>query len=513
MSFAFRLSAAVVVALLAGPAGAEPFHIQQAITQLDGHAAELMESSDIPGMAVAVVHGGQVVYAKGFGVRVADGDAPVDADTVFQLASMSKPIGATVLAGIVGEGLAAWDAPIRRYDPSVTLGDAYVSANVTIGDLYAHRSGLPDHAGDPMEELGFDRAAILSRLDQLPLTPFRASYAYTNYGMSAAGFAVASATGKDWATLSEERLYAPLGMTRTSSRFADFQARDNRALGHVKEAGRYVVGPEREFEGEQHWSSAYDTDIQSPSGGVTSSANDMARWMLFVLANGKYPDGRSIPGEAWFPMVTPQSKLYQPKGPGEQAAWYGYGFFINTSAGTTTFSHGGAFAWGASTYFSVIPAADVGIVVLTNAWPTGVAEALSMQFNDIVLTGKPQADWWQIYSSAMAGAFAPQGRYAGLGPPAQPRAARPLAEYAGNYVSPYLGEAKVTVVGDGLQLTLGARGQQSYPLIHWDADSFSFVPLNDAAPPDSVSAADFTADGLRLEHFDHDGLGLFSRAP
>lgn len=88
-----------------------------------------------------------------------------------------------------------------------------------------------------------------------------------------------------------------------------------------------------------------------------------------------------------------------------------------------------------------------------------------------------------------------------------------MAEYAGNYVSPYLGEAKVTVVGDGLQLTLGARGQQSYPLIHWDADSFSFVPLNDAAPPDSVSAADFTADGLRLEHFDHDGLGLFSRAP
>ncbi|OEO29221.1 hypothetical protein VW23_026575, partial [Devosia insulae DS-56] len=401
---------------------------------------------------------------------------------------------------------------IRRYNPGFTLGDAYVSANVTIGDLYAHRSGLPDHAGDAMEELGFGRDAILARLEQLPLTAFRASYAYTNYGMSAAGFAVAANTGKDWATLSEERLYTPLGMTRTSSRFADFEARDNRALGHVKEADRYVVGPERDFVGEQHWSGAYDTDIQAPSGGVSSSANDLARWMLFVLANGKYPDGASIPGEAWFPMLTPQAKLYQPKAPGEQAAWYGYGFFINTSAGTTTLSHGGAFAWGASTYFSIIPAADTGIVVLTNAWPTGVAEALSMQFNDIVLTGKPQADWWQIYSSAMAGAFAPQGRYAGARP-TEGRAAKPLADYAGTYESPYLGVAEVSIVGDGLQLTLGAAGQQSYPLTHRDADSFSFIPLNDAAPPGSVSAADFTAERLRLEHFDHDGLGLFSRVP
>jgi len=511
MNVALRLSVALGVAGLAGPAWAAPYNVEQAVAQLDAQITDLMEISSIPGMAVAVVHGGAVVYAKGFGVRVVGSTEPVDADTVFQLASMSKPIGATVVAGLVGEGLAAWDAPIRRYDPGFTLGDAYVSANVTIGDLYAHRSGLPDHAGDAMEELGFPRESILARLQQLQLTAFRASYAYTNYGMSAAGFAVASTTGKDWATLSEERLYTPLQMTRTSSRFAEFEARDNRALGHVKEAGRYVVGPERDFAGEQHWSSAYDTDIQSPSGGVTSSANDMARWMLFVLANGTYPDGRSIPGEAWFPAVTPQTRIYQPKLPGEQAAWYGYGFFINSSAGATTLSHGGAFAWGASTYFSIIPAADVGIVVLTNAWPTGVAEALSLQFNDIVLTGKPQADWWQIYSSAMAGAFAPQGRYATEPPPAEPRAARPLADYAGSYESPYLGTAKVAVVGDGLVLTLGAAGQQSYPLTHRDADSFSFLPLNDAAPPGSVSAADFTTDGLRLEHFDHDGLGRFSR--
>ncbi len=125
MSVTLRLSAAVWVALLAGPAAAEPFNVQQAIAQLDAHAAELTQTSGIPGVAVAVVHGGQVVYAKGFGERVTGGGEPVDADTVLQLASMSKPIGATVVAGVVGEGLAAWDAPIRRYDPGFTLDDAY----------------------------------------------------------------------------------------------------------------------------------------------------------------------------------------------------------------------------------------------------------------------------------------------------------------------------------------------------------------------------------------------------
>jgi CubicO group peptidase (beta-lactamase class C family) len=508
-----RLATALTLTVASTIATAGEFHIQEAIDQIDAHANALIATSGIPGMAVAVVHGGEIVYARGFGVRVVGAGEAIDADTVFQLASMSKPIGATVVAAVVGKGLADWNAPIRTYMPSFTLADPYVSTNVTIGDLYAHRSGLPDHAGDPMEELGFPRETILARLDQLPLTAFRASYAYTNYGMTAAGIAVASATGKDWPTLSEEVIYAPLGMTRTSSRFADFQARDNRALGHVKEGGVFVVGPERDFAGEQHWSSAYDTDIQAPSGGVSSSANDIARWMLFVLAGGKYPDGTSIPGAAWFPAITPKSTSYQAEAVGEHSAYYGYGFGINTNAeGTTILSHGGAFAWGASTYFNVIPAADVGIVVLTNAWPIGVVETLAMQFNDVVLYGEPKTDWWQIYSTAIAGAFAPQGRYAGQQPPAEPRPAKALTDYAGTYQSDYLGTAKVVAEGDGLVLHLGADNQQLYPLTHWDADSFSFMPLNDAAPPGSVSAADFTAVGLRLEHFDRDGLGFFRRS-
>ncbi|OOK70552.1 beta-lactamase family protein [Mycobacterium kansasii] len=164
------------------PAG----RIDEAVAKLDGLVAELMKTSGIPGMAVAVVHGGKTLYAKGFGIKDAsktDGpDNRVDADTVFQLASVSKSVGATVVAHEVGTHVVTWDTPVVAKLPWFELGDAYVTSHVTIADLYSHRSGLPDHAGDPLEDLGYDGQQVLQRLKYLPLAPFRISYAYTNFG-------------------------------------------------------------------------------------------------------------------------------------------------------------------------------------------------------------------------------------------------------------------------------------------------------------------------------------------
>ncbi len=165
------------------PAG----QIDRAVGQLDALAAKLMASSGIPGMAVAVVHGGKTVYAKGFGVRAVGSPQTVDADTVFQLASMSKPIGATVVAQQVGAGRVQWNTPVQTWLPDFSLADPYVSRQLTIGDLYAHRSGLPDHAGDLLEDMGYDRAQVLQRLRYLPLKSFRNTYEYTNFGLTAAG--------------------------------------------------------------------------------------------------------------------------------------------------------------------------------------------------------------------------------------------------------------------------------------------------------------------------------------
>src|SRR5690606_9426608 len=100
---------------------------------------------------------------------------------------------------------------------------------------------LPDHAGDELEDLGFDREQVFDRFRLLPLGPFRDSYEYTNFGLTAAAQAVADASGAEWADLSQRALYEPLGMTSTSTRFEDYEARPNRAVGHQLVDGDYVA--------------------------------------------------------------------------------------------------------------------------------------------------------------------------------------------------------------------------------------------------------------------------------
>src|SRR5213080_1979469 len=241
--------------------------VTHAIQEIEKFAQKQIQENALPGLAIAVVFQDKVVYAKGFGVRDVNTKASVDADTVFQLASLSKSIGSTVVAELVGEGKITWDSKLSVLDPTFEMFDPWVTREITIRDMYAHRSGLPAHAGDLLEDLGFTRAEILHRLRyQHPASSFRSHYAYTNFGITEGGVAAAKAYGLDWEKASEEKLYRPLDMTSASSRYANFMARKNKALGHVLVDGKWVQKFKR------------NPDAQSPAGGVSSSVNDVAKW-------------------------------------------------------------------------------------------------------------------------------------------------------------------------------------------------------------------------------------------
>ncbi|RWA54130.1 serine hydrolase [Cupriavidus sp. UYMSc13B] len=472
--------------------------ITQAIAQVDKLAADLMASSGVPGMAVAVVRGNQTVFAKGFGRRLVTDPAPVDADTVFQLASVSKPIGATVVARQVGRGGISWDTPVRTHLPWFALSEAEVTEAVTIGDLYAHRSGLPDHAGDRLEDMGYNRQQVLTRLRYLPLHPFRAAYAYTNFGMTAAAEAVATAAGIDWATLSEQAIYQPLGMARTSSRYADFAARDNRAVGHVKLNGSWVQGL------------GTMPDAQSPAGGVSSSVNDMAKWLAMLLAKGEFAGQRIVDAAALAPALSQQMQSSPPAN-GRPAGYYGYGFNVGTTElGLTSYNHSGAFVAGAATNFTAVPSLNLAIVTLTNGYPVGVPETLNAQFFDLAQYGAIQRDWGKIYSDAFAPLLAPEGRLVGQPRPANPLPARALSTYTGTYQNDYYGPLQVANQGGTLVMTLGAT-PLTLPLSHWDGDVFTFMLNNENATPGTISQAAFSSDRVWLEYYDHEGLGMFVR--
>lgn len=518
-----------LLAVLAGPAGAEtglpalalpdPMpappqtvllpasdeRIEAAIATLDTLGADILERTGIPGLSIAVVHAGETVYAEGFGLRASDAEAPVDADTVFLLASVSKPVGATVVATQVAEGLVDWDDPVTTHLPGFTLGDDWISAHVTIGDLYAHRSGLPDHAGDDLEDIGYGRQEVLERLSQLPLGAFRQDYAYTNFGLTAAAEAVARAAGTDWASLSEAALYEPLGMGATSSRHADYMARQNRAASHVPGADGYRVADRRQ------------PDPQSPAGGVSSSARDMARWMALILSDGSAGAVR-IPDSALRPATSPQSLTGLPMGPDARAGTYGYGFGTGIRpSGRVSLSHSGAFALGASTSVAMVPDMDLGIVVLTNAPPTGAAEAITQTFLDRAELGLDSRDWLAAYGPIMAPLSAPVGELVGATPPEAPAPAAPEESYVGTYDNAYFGPARIASAEGGLVLHIGPA-DTALPLQHWDGDTFVIHPVTENQPEGSVSQLRFThgddghAETLWIEHLDHYGLGSFERA-
>src|SRR4051812_9280377 len=236
--------------------------VRAAVRAVDGIVGRVRQRSGIPGVAVAVLDRGRVV-TRGYGTTNTAGGRKVDADTVFQLASLSKAVGATVVARAVDRRRVAWTDPVVDHLPGFRLADPYVTAHVTIEDLYAQRSGLPDHAGDLLDDLGVDRGTILERLHLLPLAPFRATYGYTNFGIVAAADAVARATGTPWDDLSRRLVYRPLAMTHTSSRGSDFTANPNHAALHVKVGRRWVARYAR------------NADVQTAASGVSSSAHDM----------------------------------------------------------------------------------------------------------------------------------------------------------------------------------------------------------------------------------------------
>jgi CubicO group peptidase (beta-lactamase class C family) len=208
--------------------------IAAALPKLKEFVRQIIDRKLVPGLSVGIVHRDDVVWLEAFGVRQVGKPEPVEVDTVFQLASVSKPLASTVVSGLVSDGKVAWDSRIRDIDPGFALHDELASAAVTVGDLFAHRSGLPGNIGNDIEELGFSQGEILQRLRLAkPAYSFRDGYAYSNFGLAEAAVAAARFAGRSWEEASEERLYKPLGMSSTSSRYRDFLDRANRAALHV----------------------------------------------------------------------------------------------------------------------------------------------------------------------------------------------------------------------------------------------------------------------------------------
>ena len=456
--------------------------VDAALSEIDGLVGAEMERSGVPGVAVAVVYDDEVVFAEGYGVRKVETEDPVSPETVFQLASLSKPITGTALAGLVSDGTISWDEPVHPYAPDLIFSDPWVTDHVTFADLYSHRSGLPGDIGDPLEIMGFTRDEILARFRLVPLNPFRASYAYTDFGMTAGGDAAAKAAGVPFEQMVAEQLFEPAGMTSSSARYADFLVRPDRTTLHVRVDGKWVPGPERQ------------PDAQAPAGGISSSVNDVATWVRLQLNGGTLDGEEIISEEALLPTHTPQ--IVKPPAPTYDgpAHFYGLGWILDQDhLGYFRWSHSGAFTQGAATNITLLPLEGLGVVVLTNGMPIGVPETLADQIIDQIVTGNETRDWAAYWTDTFSHLSVEDPALSEM--PEPPTPARPLDAYLGSYANDFYGTFEVVADGTGIALVQGPARVTS-PLTHWDGDTFTFVPAS--ATPGIRAPLKFTVgpDGL-----------------
>jgi CubicO group peptidase (beta-lactamase class C family) len=499
----------VLLILAVSPVAAEvtPQSVKSAVAELDQVIVQIMKRAGVPGMAVAVVYKDQVVYLKGFGVREVGKDEPVDADTVFQLASVSKPLSSTVLAVLVGEGVINWDDRVIEHDPTFRLYDPWVTRQLTFRDLLCHRSGLPDHAADILEDLGYDRTEVLRRLRfERPASSFRSQYAYTNFGYTEAGVAGARAAATTWENLAADKLFRRIGMKSSSYRFADYNSAENRAHLHVQIDGKWVAKYVRE------------PDAQAPAGGASSTARDMCQWLRLQLDNGKFDSQQIIAAKALAETHRPQIVSHPPKNPAtDRAGFYGLGWNVNyDDAGRVRLGHSGGFNLGAATAVGLLPGESLGIAVLTNIMPIGVPEAVGASFFDLAEKGKIEKDWFDVFKPLFAALLKPDyGTTTDYSkPPAQKSPPLPSQTYVGRYQNDYVGHVEIAAKEDSLELRIGPK-QKPYALRHWDRDVFLYQPPGENAGGLSavtfVVGPDRKAQRVVIENLNVYGRGTLTR--
>jgi CubicO group peptidase (beta-lactamase class C family) len=188
-------------------------HVQALVPSLEEYVSANMKSFDVPGLAIGIVAGNKLIYAKGFGVRSKRG-APIDTQTLFQIGSVTKAFLSTTMAIAVDQGKLHWEDRIVDLDPEFQLRDPWVTREFRFFDLTAQRSGLPPYANDALIPLGFDRSAKIRSLRYVdPVSSFRTTFAYTNITHILAGRIVARAEGAaDWNAVLQNEILDPLGI-------------------------------------------------------------------------------------------------------------------------------------------------------------------------------------------------------------------------------------------------------------------------------------------------------------
>jgi CubicO group peptidase (beta-lactamase class C family) len=434
----------------------------------DADVMRALRAFQVPGMAIAVVKDGQVLSARGYGVRREGDSSRVDASTLFQIGSNTKAFTTALIAQLVDSGKLAWDDPVTKYLPWFQLSDAWVTREFTIRDLVTHRSGLGLGAGDLLWfHSNYGAQDVVRRLRAAkPTTSFRSAYAYDNVLYCAAGLVIEAVTGQSWSDVVHQRIFAPLGMTASGTDIA-LMSTASAATPYARTGSVVSVVP-------------IDTvDNLLAAGGIIADVADLAKWMIVRLDSGRFGGGARLfsaaqAREMWSAQtILPIGDQAPPLGAlRPNFAAYGLGWVLRDYRGHKIVTHDGGLA-GMTSRTILVPDLRLGIVMLTNAEEPAYAP-LGYELLDYFF-GAPRTDWITTYHAVVTQQEARSDSAVRAQAAARDTTARPalpLARYAGPYTDAMYGDATIALEGTHLVLRFAHSPAFVGDLEYWQYDTF-----------------------------------------
>lgn len=348
-------------------------------------ARQIVANQRVPGLAVAIVKDGKILSARGYGVTDTLNPRPVDAHTVFRLASLSKTFSGTLGGMLVEDGVLDLNQPVVRYVPEFRLRSADATSRLSISNLLSHGTGLPRTAFDRDIQANASYSSVRAKLASAPLSCEPGEcYSYQNVAFSVFGDVVFAATGRMFDEHIQQRIFKPLGMSDASLGLEGITRSPSWAKPHIR-AG-------------SGWRSLMPKPTYyrlGPAAGVNASAADMAQYLL--AQTGYRPD-----------IVSPQllNRLHTSRidTPSEiraggwrrerlYSAGYGMGWRVYNYAGHPMYFHGGA-VQGYRASMAVLPRQGLGVAILWNAESTLPSGLLPTILDSAI--GLPQTAWLKL---------------------------------------------------------------------------------------------------------------------
>jgi len=457
----------------------------------DKYVTAAVQDWEVPGLAIAVVKDGKIVFSKGFGVRELGKTGKVNEHSLFAIGSTTKAMTAAAIGMLVDEGKVKWDDPVTKHLPDFQLYDPWVTREVTVRDLLTHRAGL-GNADLLWYGQGNSREEIIRRLRLVePATSMRTHFTYQNIMYVAAGQVVAAASGMPWEDFVRQRILAPLEMKDTVVTLRETESIENVAAPHDRIDGKLEVIENA------------SVDIAGPAGSIWSSVHDMSQWMILLL-EGKGPNGAAVlddkvVNELFTPQFIVDRDEFYPTAQFTKPHWttYGLGWFQHDYTGRAVDFHTGSID-GMVAIAGLIRDEHLGVFVLANLDHAEVRHALMYRVFDLYGDG-PSRDW----SSDLKKFYGERREKAEKRSEEQlskrvadTTPSHPLEDFAGAYSDPLFGPIQITHK-DGLRASYGPalEGRMEHWhyntfRIHWDArwrgTAFATFALDAAGKPSKL---------------------------